>query len=117
MNMKYKNKLINYFKFFSDKNIDLLSEMFSDDIELIDWDICVKGKPQVIEANKNIFNSVETIQIIPISFYSNSDTSYAIQISIVVNNTETLEVIDVIKFNDNGLISSINAYKIPNIGA
>jgi hypothetical protein len=116
MSMKYQNQLIEYFKIFSCKNIELLSEMFSDDIELVDWDISAKGKSEVIQANKNIFDSVSTIEIVPIHFYSNSNTSYAVQISICIDSNEILKVIDVIKFNNDGLITSINAYKISNTG-
>jgi hypothetical protein len=110
--MKYKNELIKYFKSFSDKNIDLLSEMFSDEIELTDWNISAIGKDEVIEANRNIFNSVNNIQITPINFYLKSDFSYAAHISIVIDGIENLNVIDVIEFGDDGLILSINAYKI-----
>ena len=110
--MKYQNQLIKYFKSFSDKNIDLLSEMFSDEIELADWNISAIGKDEVIEANQNIFNSVNNIQITPVNFYSKSDFSYAVHISIVIDGIENLNVIDVIEFDDDGLILSINAYKI-----
>jgi len=112
--MKHRSDLIKYFTAFSNKNIDLLSKMFSDDIELVDWNISAKGKEKVIEANENIFDNVKKIQITPIKFYSNSDTSYSVQISISIDNAETFEVIDVIEFDHDGLISSVNAYKILN---
>ena len=110
--MKHKDDLIKYFKVFSDKNIDTLSEMFSDDVELKDWNISTSGKKNVVNANKDIFDNVDTILVTPIQFYSNSETSYAVQISILVNIEEKLDVIDVIEFDNSGLIKSINAFKL-----
>lgn len=109
--MKYKETLIEYFKLFSEKNISDLQNMFSDDVILVDWNIFASGKEKVVEANKNIFESVNTIEVTPICFYSNSDFSYSVQILIIVNDEERLDVIDNIKFNNEGLITSIEAYK------
>ncbi len=36
--MNYKEKLENYFKAFSNKDVDALSQMFSEDVTLIDWE-------------------------------------------------------------------------------
>jgi len=111
MNMKYKNELIKYFEVFSNKNINLLSDIFSDNVKLVDWNISASTKEKVIEQIDIIFSTVNTIQVTPISFYSNSDTSYAVQISILIDNKERLDVIDFIEFDNDGLISSINAFK------
>lgn len=108
--MKHKEHLIKYFELFSNKNIDELSKMFSENVQLKDWNIFANGKDEVISANKNIFSDVNTIKVTPIRFYSNSDTSYATQISILVNGNEELNVIDVIEFNDAGFIESISAF-------
>lgn len=112
MTMKHKDDLVKYFEVFSDKNIDKLSEMFSDDVELKDWNIFASGKKNVVDANRDIFDSVNSIHVTPIQFYSNSETSYAVQIFILVNGKEKLDVIDVIEFNNAGLIESINAFKL-----
>lgn len=108
---KFKQELKRYFEFFSDKNIDMISKMFSDEVSLVDWNISAFGKKEVLKANENIFQNVESIEVTPIEFYSNSDTSYSVKISIIVDEIEKLEVIDVIKFDENGLIKSIEAYK------
>mgnify|MGYP003646352132 CR=1 FL=1 len=110
--MKYENNLIEYFSAFSNKNIDLLSDMFSDDVELTDWNISVKGKQDVIMANENIFNSVNTIKVTPISFFSNGSSTYLVLICILINEDQTLNVSDVIRFNDEGLIESICAFEM-----
>lgn len=109
--MTNKDKLISYFEKFSNKDINALSEMFSEDVCLTDWDINVSGKENVIAANQQIFNSVNTIEVNPINFYSSDENSFAVEILILVNNTENLEVVDVISFDNQGLIQSIKAYK------
>jgi hypothetical protein len=106
-----KEKLINYFETFSNKDINGLSEMFSDDVRLSDWDIMEFGRENVLIANQKIFDSVETITVKPINFYFDDDNTAAVEILVVVNETEILEVVDVISFNENGLIDSIKAYK------
>ena len=37
--------------------------MFSDDVTLTDWDVSVIGKEDVLKANKNIFSSVDSINV------------------------------------------------------
>ena len=55
-----------YFKVFSDQNIDELSKLFADDIELRDWENFSSGKSNVILTNKKIFDSVKSINVKPV---------------------------------------------------
>ena len=110
-----EEKLKTYFQAFSDKDLDTLSEMFSSDILLTDWDICAVGKENVLEENKKIFDSVAAISVNPYAYYG-GNSSYAVELTIEVtpkNNgkVEELQVVDVITFNGEGLIDSIKAYK------
>lgn len=109
--MTNKDKLISYFQNFSNKDIQSLSEMFSESVSLVDWNINVVGKNNVIAANQEIFNSVDTIEVNPIHFYFDGENSFAVEIQITINKTEFLEVVDVIFFDYMGLIQSIKAYK------
>lgn len=112
--MDYKEKLEKYFKTFSNQDLNGLSEMFSEDVILVDWDINASGKEEVLEANKKIFQSVDTIDVVPY-FYYVGDESYAVEIDVIVNvgkeTEETIQVVDIISFNEDGLIQSIEAYK------
>jgi len=110
--MKYKETVLQYFETFSNKNILELEKMFSDDIVLIDWNFNSRGKDLVVKDFKTIFEGVDTIQVNPITFYFNSDYSYAARIEITINGEEKLEVIDTLKFNDQGLINYIEAYTV-----
>ena len=60
---------------------------------------------------KDIYNSVDRITVKPVYFYSNDVNWFACEIIIVIGEDTTLEVVDVIHINDNGLIESIKAYK------
>lgn len=101
-----------YFVNFENKNIEGLKRLFSDDVILADWNISAKGLPEVIDANINIFNSVSSIKIIQNSTYCNENNKkFACDISIVINDSETLDVVDLIEFDNNGKIKAIKAYK------
>ena len=99
-----------YFENFSNKNLEKLSDLFSEEITLQDWDILAEGKRNVLEANKNIFNSVETISANLNELYIDDNVATCL-IEIVINNEETLKVIDIIKIDTDGKIKEISAYK------
>ena len=118
------DKVLQYFKEFSDQNIEALSEMFSEDIHLCDWNIDVSGKENVLREIQKIYDGVESITIKPVYFYSNDKNWFACEILIEGQTVGTyagnrwqegdalnLEVVDVIHINDKGLIESIKAYK------
>jgi len=102
--------VIKYFEDFSNKDLAKLSDIFSEKIRLQDWDILADGKQNVLEANKNIFNSVDTIFVNLKELYIDKNVATCI-IEIVINNEETLKVIDIIKIDTNGKIKEISAYK------
>ena len=109
MTENIKDIALSYFKTFSEKNIDGLSEMFDDNVSLRDWDIDKKGIESVLKANLNIFQNVKTINVIPQNIISENNFVFA-ELKIVVNNDE-LNVVDLIEFNKKGKIISIKAFK------
>jgi len=111
MTMTNKDKLLSYFKNFSNKDIESLKKMFAEDVRLIDWEIAESGIDDVAKANQKIFDAVDSIIVKPISIYQDGDNSFAVEILIVTNEKEFLEVVDVFQFDDDGLINSIKAYK------
>ena len=113
MIMNIKELTIEYFKIFSNKDIDKLAELFDDSIVLRDWDIQKFGKQEVVAANQNIFDSVDVIAVTPIKICADGNTT-ASEISIEVNvggNIEHLNVVDVIEFSSENKILSVTAYK------
>jgi steroid delta-isomerase len=99
-----------YFENFSNKRIDLLEQMFSQDVELTDWEISAKGIGQVVVANQKIFNSVETITV-DVGVLAETDNTVFAQISVIINSSDIIKVIDMITFDQEGKISKVSAYK------
>ena len=100
----------NYFEAFSNKNIDLLDSMFSPNIVLKDWDIYAEGKSQVLEANKKIFDSLDSIDVSPVKLYEEGNVVVA-ELEILINKEEVIYVVDIIKYNKDNKIIGIRAYK------
>ena len=108
--MNIENIARSYFKSFENMNIDELSEMFDEDIILKDWNIEAHGKQLVLEANKNIFNSVGSINVLVDNLYVSGRTAIA-QLSIHVDGEPALPVVDIISFDESNRINSIIAYR------
>ncbi len=107
--MTLKETATQYFETFSRKDLDGLAVMFTDDAVLRDWTGSAEGRTDVLAANKNIFDSVDTIIVTPLSLYEDGNT-VAAEIEVLVNSEEKLLVVDVITF-DGDKISSLRAYK------
>ena len=104
-----KDQAIQYFEMFSNKDLTGLSEIFTDDVALRDWERSASGKVDMLAANKDIFDAVDTIAVTPIALYEENSTVVA-EIEILVNNEIKLLVVDVIIF-EGDKISSVRAYK------
>ena len=116
--------ITNYLKKFEEKDISLV-KLFSDDVELIDWNIHKKGFDDVVKAYEDIFKSVNTFKITSpgIGDVSSTDSvllypvikvdaqAFLCRIDIAIDGKEPLKVIDIITLNNEGLISKINAFK------
>ena len=108
--MELKDIVKIYFSYFSNKDLQNLENLFSENINLKDWDINVMGKKEVLKANKNIFDSVESINVTPLNIYQDENVILC-EIDILINEKEKLRVIDIIKFDENNKIEQISAFK------
>ena len=99
-----------YFDYFSKKDVQNIKNIFSEDITLKDWEIEATGINDVIQSKKKIFNSVESIIVTPKNIYQDNFVLIC-EIDIIINNTEKLKVIDILKFNENYKIKEISAFK------
>lgn len=99
-----------YFETFSNKDLVGLADIFADDASLRDWNGSAIGKADVLAANGNIFNNVNTITVTPLALYRDNNTVSA-ELEVLINGQETVLVVDVITFNDEGKIVSVKAYK------
>ena len=108
--MKYKKLALNYFNAFSNKDIESLKEMFSADIQLRDWERAVSGLNDVLQANKNIFESLTTIEVSVLHILESENIVIA-EIVIVIDKFMKLLVVDILEFSDDGKIRAIKAFK------
>ena len=119
-------QLRNYFQAFADKNIEVLTEMFTDDIILIDWNNTFTGKDQVVNEVQGIFANFKTIKLEVTDIFSSlniinadrgettvsipKDDSFACEIVIVFDDLEPLYIMDLIEFDNEGRIKKLTAY-------
>lgn len=107
MDKNFIIKTEEYFEAFTSKDIDKLSEMYSDGVNLIDWIGTWVGKKDVLNTNKELFKNDFQLKVLDIA-QQNDRTFNTIVIEI---GNESFEVIDVIKFNKDFEIEYIRAYK------
>ena len=105
-----ENLIKNYFTFFSKKDISSLDKLLAEDIKLIDWEISANGKKEVLKANKKIFNSFESINVELKEIFIKDMTAVCL-LEILINNKDKINVVDIIKFNNDNKIILISAFK------
>jgi len=108
--LSIQDRAFEYFQTFSEQDSEGLRSMFSDDVVLHDWDIIANGIDEVVQANQDIFDSVDTIVAEPIKTYVDNNVVIT-ELKIIINEEETLLVTDVIEFNESGKIKFVRAYK------
>jgi len=99
---------LDYFKYWSNKELSKISELLHEDCKLEDWNINLNSKTQIIELNKDFFDKNE-IELIVNELVENKNKVWA-NISIKINNDEYLDVIDILTFSENKIIK-IKAFK------
>jgi len=117
----YRTQLELYFLAFVKKDLTTLSNLVSDDVYLLDWEIEADGKEAFLNANREIFNSCSEIKITRQTIFrgeifSKTDgidenwTTFFCPITIDIDG-QILQVLDLISFNQEGKISGILAYR------
>jgi len=110
-----KNKLIQeskyYFKCFQKKDINNLSNIFSDSVYLEDWENKIKGKKKLLSFLKIVF-SKNSFEIKSQNFFLHETRKIvSCQILITLKNKKKIKVLDIISFNNKFKITKIEAYK------
>ncbi len=108
--MSYKDKCIDYFEIWNIQDVELLRKCFTEDVILRDWEILANGVDEVCQANQDIWDNTDSINIVLLNQIQ-EDNMVVNELCIEVNKEESLLVVDVIEFNDDGLITKIEAYK------
>ena len=117
-----ENKVRDYFTAFGNKDVQTLCKMFDSNIHLTDSHVNCKGIVEVLQANQTIFdNCLRITPIIDDIIVDGNNVCAVIDIEIMTASNDptkdyaedhvTLKVVDLIQFNDKGLIERISAYK------
>lgn len=96
---------------YQNRNLERTAQMIADDVTLQDWNVSGAGRDFYLSETKKNFDDVSDIKIEIRQLLQNKN-SVAAQLKITLNGGEvTLDVVDVFTFNDDGLITSVRAYK------
>tara|TARA_Y100000389_G_scaffold190734_1_gene215890 strand:+ start:2296 stop:2619 length:324 start_codon:yes stop_codon:yes gene_type:complete len=105
--VNYTVKTNSYFKSFNKKSIKELSQLYSPNIRLVDWDIDINGREEVLNANSELFNLDFELKVNKTLQIDNKTFN---EITITIGE-DVLEIMDVITFNEKFQIENITAYK------
>ena len=102
-----------YFSAWNTRNADKLTELFAENSSLIDWEIDVAGRDNVIAANANIWEAVPDIHVLVQKIATDDSTGTGYGIITVTSKEQNLHlpVLDVFVFDDNNKITRVSAYK------
>jgi len=92
------------------KDIAAIAGMFHPEVILRDWNSEVRGHTAAVAEFTKNFDQAETFRINIKRIYI-SDLAAAAELEITIDDTEVLNVVDVLSFNDEGKILSIVAYR------
>ena len=104
-----KTKINNYFKYWNQRNLKSLSDLFHIDVTLEDWTLFAKGIDDVLQANVKIFTSHPEIKAKLLNLSQTGNNFYC---ELLIDTGEDkIKVIDVFELKD-GKIVKITAFKI-----
>ena len=105
-----KNLCLSYLDAFCSKDIRAIGYHLSDDVVLVDWEVSLKGKHEISAFFKRLFDSVTMINIEPIRIFQEADT-VIVEMEIKFDKENTINVVDIVRFNSNCEIESVVAYR------
>ena len=106
----FESHLRDFLALYEAKNLEAISQKLASSVLLRDWNLEVRGKKLVLAQFEKNFEEAKSISIDVSSVYISS-TGACAEITILVNKTESLRVIDVLTFNSAMQITSIVSYK------
>jgi hypothetical protein len=107
MNVKILSK--QYLELFEKRDTTGLREMLSENVRLRDWDFNEHGINNVMSIFDKIYTVVETLEVHIVDVFCEGNKS-SIESEITINGKKIL-VVDLLEFNDDGLLEEIRAFK------
>lgn len=99
----------NYFKLYSNKDLDGITKMFRNDVVLKDWEGQWIGIDKVVNQNRIVFESIQELKI-EVEDISCLGNKVFAKIIVHANGIE-VPVVDIIEFDNQEKIVSITAYR------
>jgi ketosteroid isomerase-like protein len=92
------------------KDLATIAALISDDALLRDWNLEVQGRAAFLAETQKNFDNAASLEI-AIEHLHATATSVAAEVSITVNGSIRLRVVDVFDFDAAGLVSAVRSYK------
>ena len=108
-NLILKRLVKQYFKAFNNHSTDQLLPLFSQNIQLRDWEVSLKGIDKVLAHNNKIFVENKKIHVMVNELSFNKRTVFA-ELLIQIKKNKNINVIDIITYDNKNLIKSIKAF-------
>ena len=100
-----------YFYFFENKDLDSISELFSEECYLVDWNVGkVIGKENVLDVYSSIFDSVKKIESHISHIHEDLGGTLTCEIKLIIGDEKILTAY-IFEFDENDNIKAIRAYK------
>jgi len=107
--MTIKELTLTYFRAFTSKDLDYLSDLLHPEVTLRDWVIEVKSRDNVRASMKDIFDQFATVQVVPLNVLVDGNT-VIVELEITLDD-ELIKVVDIIEYSPDWKICAIRAYK------
>lgn len=98
-----------YLNAYARKDLAAIEAMFSDDVQLRDWQLAVSGRDAAVAETRKNFAAAQTLAIEVLALHESRD-AVAGELRIVVDGHIELHVVDVVDFASDGRIKAIRAY-------
>ena len=99
-----------YFEAWNAHDLVKLKKLMCPTVVLWDWENKVEGLEKVIQVNDHIFSSAPQINATIIELYKR-DLTVCAELKIMVSKSESIDVVDILRFSRDGRLASIKAYK------
>lgn len=99
-----------YLGHYADRDLAPIEAMLAEDVHLRDWNISVHGRPAVLRETQRNFDAARSIDIEVLALHE-GDASVAGELRVVVDGTIELHVVDVLAFDEAGMITAVRSYK------
>lgn len=108
-NMTHTERFVAYLNAYARKDLEGIAAMFSEDIQLRDWQLAVSGRDAAVAETRKNFAAAQTLAIEVLALHESANAA-AGELRIVVDGHIELHVVDVIDFAPDGRIKAIRAY-------